>query len=128
LFEKSLWKFSKGWSFTFKPKTVASVFEDSAIQTFNNSQELEIESRVHFANLKLALWGLDFGFASEIMGEGSGALLDVWGTPLGPFSESFEFKKKTELVQISIQVQIYVVGGRAGALPSAPGESLFRQD
>jgi hypothetical protein len=62
------------------------------------------------------------------MGEGSGALLDVCGTLLGPFSESFEFKKKTELVQISIQVQIYVVGGRAGALPSAPGESLFRQD
>jgi hypothetical protein len=32
-----------------------SVFEDSAIQTFNNSQEPEIESRVHFVNLKLAL-------------------------------------------------------------------------
>jgi hypothetical protein len=71
------------------------VFEDSAIQTFNNSRELEIESRVHFTNLKLALWGLDFRFASEFMGEGSGALLDVWGTPLGPFSERFEFKKKT---------------------------------
>jgi hypothetical protein len=62
------------------------------------------------------------------MGEGFGALLEVWGTPLGPFSKSFEFKKKMELVQISIQMQIYVVGGRTGALPSAPGESIFRQD
>jgi hypothetical protein len=62
------------------------------------------------------------------MGEGSGALLEVWGSPLGPFLESFEFKKKTELVQISIQMQIYAVGGRADALPSAPGESVFRQD
>jgi hypothetical protein len=62
------------------------------------------------------------------MGEGFGALLEVWGTPLGPFSESFEFKKKTKLVQISIQMRIYAVGGRAGALPSAPGESVFRQD
>jgi hypothetical protein len=78
------------------------MFEDSAIRTFNNSRGLEIESRVRFANLKLALWGLDFRFTSEFMGEGFGALLEVWGTPLGPFSESFEFKKKTELVQISI--------------------------
>jgi hypothetical protein len=62
------------------------------------------------------------------MGEGSAALLEVWGTPLGPFSESFEFKKKTELVPISIQMQIYAVGGRAGVLPSAPSESVFRQD
>jgi hypothetical protein len=97
LSEKSLQKFSKGQSFTFRPKTATSVFEDSTIRTFNNSRELEIESRVHFANLKQALWGLDFGFACEFMGEGSGALLDVWGTPLGSFSESFEFKK-TELV------------------------------
>jgi hypothetical protein len=59
------------------------------------------------------------------MGEGSGVLLEVWGTP---FSESFEFKKKMELVQISIQMRIYAVGGKAGALPSAPGESVFRQD
>jgi hypothetical protein len=80
----------------------ASVFEDSAIWTFNNSRELEIESRVHFANLKLALWGLDFGFVSEFMAECSRALLKVWGTPLGPFSESFEFKNKMELVQVSI--------------------------
>jgi hypothetical protein len=53
------------------------------------------------------------------MGEGSGALLEVWGTPLGPSSESFKFKNKTELVQISIQMWIYAVGGRADALPSA---------
>jgi hypothetical protein len=33
----------------------ASVFEDSAIRTFNNSRELEIEYRIRFANLKLAL-------------------------------------------------------------------------
>jgi hypothetical protein len=59
------------------------------------------------------------------MGEGSGALLEVWGTPLGPFSESFEFKKKTELVQISIQMRIYNIGGRAGAFPPAPGESVL---
>jgi hypothetical protein len=31
------------------------VFEDSTIQSFNNSRGLEIKSRVHFANLKLAL-------------------------------------------------------------------------
>jgi hypothetical protein len=62
------------------------------------------------------------------MGEGSGALLEVWGTPLGPFSKSFEFKKKTELVQISIQMRIYAAGGRAGVLPLAPDESVFRQD
>jgi hypothetical protein len=62
------------------------------------------------------------------MGEGCGSLLEVWGTPLGPFSESFEFKKKTELVQISIQMRIYAVEGRDDALPLAPGESVFRQD
>jgi hypothetical protein len=33
-----------------------------------------------------------------------------------------------ELAQISIQMQIYVVGGRADALPSTPGESAFKQD
>jgi hypothetical protein len=62
------------------------------------------------------------------MGEGSGALLEVWGTPLGPFSESFEFKKKMELVEILIQMRIYAIEGRADALPSAPGESVFRQE
>jgi hypothetical protein len=62
------------------------------------------------------------------MGEGSGALLKVWGTPLGPFSESFEFMKRMELIQISIKMRIYAVRGRAGALALAPGESVFRQD
>jgi hypothetical protein len=62
------------------------------------------------------------------MGESSGALLKVWGTPLDPFSESFEFKKKMEFVQISIQMRVYAVWGRACVLPSAPGELVFRQD
>jgi hypothetical protein len=51
------------------------------------------------------------------------ALLEVWKASLDPFSGSFGYKGKTELVQISIQ--IYVVGGRADALPSAPGGSAF---
>jgi hypothetical protein len=59
------------------------------------------------------------------MGKGSGALLEVWGTMLGPFSESFLFKKKTELVQILIQMWIYAVGGRVSALPSTPSESVL---
>jgi hypothetical protein len=104
------------------------VFEDSTIQSFNNSRGLEIEFRVHFANLKLALWGLDFEFASGFMGGGSEALLEVWRASLDLFSESFEYKKKTELVQISIQMRVYAVGGRANALPSVPGESVFKQD
>jgi hypothetical protein len=62
------------------------------------------------------------------MGRGSEALLKVWRAPLDLFPESFEYKKKTELVQISIQMRIYVVGGRADVLPSAPGESVFKQD
>jgi hypothetical protein len=62
------------------------------------------------------------------MGGGSEALLEVWRAPLDLFLESFEYKKKTELVQISIQMRIYVVGGRADALPSAPSESVFRKD
>jgi hypothetical protein len=62
------------------------------------------------------------------MDGGSEALLKVWRAPLGLFSESFEYKKKMKLVQISIQMQIYAVGGRADALPSAPGESVFKQD
>jgi hypothetical protein len=69
-----------------------------------------------------------FGFASGFMGGGSEALLNVWRTLLDLFSESFEYKNKTELVQISIQMRIYAVGGRTDALPSAPGESLFKQD
>jgi hypothetical protein len=39
------------------------------------------------------------------------------------FSESFRYKRKTELVQISIR--IYVVGEKTSALPSAPGGSTF---
>jgi hypothetical protein len=62
------------------------------------------------------------------MGGSSKALLEVWRAPLDLFSESFEYKKKMELVQISIQMQIYDVRGRANALPSAPGESVFKQD
>jgi hypothetical protein len=45
------------------------------------------------------------------MGGGSEALLEVWRALLDLFSESFEYKKKIELVQIS-----------------APGESIFKQD
>jgi hypothetical protein len=62
------------------------------------------------------------------MGGGSGALLEVWKTPLDLFSESFEYKKKTELVQIMIQMRIYAIGGRADALSLAPSESVFGQD
>jgi hypothetical protein len=61
------------------------------------------------------------------MGGGSEALLEVWRAPLDLFSKSFEYKKKTELVQISIQMQIYAIGGRADALPSTPGESVFNK-
>jgi hypothetical protein len=39
------------------------------------------------------------------MGGGSEALLEVWRVPLDLFSESFEYKKKTELVQILIQMR-----------------------
>jgi hypothetical protein len=53
------------------------------------------------------------------MGGGSEALLEVWRAPLDLYSENFEYKKKTELVQISIQMRIYAVEGRADALPSA---------
>jgi hypothetical protein len=49
-----LQEFSRGRSFTFRPKTVASGFEDSAIRSFK-IRGLEVESRVHLANLKLAL-------------------------------------------------------------------------
>jgi hypothetical protein len=62
------------------------------------------------------------------MGGGSKVLLEVWWAPLDLFSESFEYKKKMELVQISIQMRIYAIGGRADALPSTPGESIFKQD
>jgi hypothetical protein len=59
------------------------------------------------------------------MDRGSEALLEVWRALLDLFSECFEYKKKMELVQISIQMRIYTVGGRADALPSA---SVFKQD
>jgi hypothetical protein len=49
-----LQEFSRGQSFTFRPKTAASGFEDSAIWSFK-SRGLQVESRVHIANLKLAL-------------------------------------------------------------------------
>jgi hypothetical protein len=62
------------------------------------------------------------------MGGGSGALLEVWKTPLDLFSESFEYKKKTELVQILIQMRIYAIGVRADVLSSAPSELVFGQD
>jgi hypothetical protein len=62
------------------------------------------------------------------MGRGSEALLEVWGAPLGLFSESFKYKRKMKLVQILIQMRIYAIGGRANALPSAPGESVFKHD
>jgi hypothetical protein len=59
------------------------------------------------------------------MGGGSGTLLKIQRTPLDQFPESFEFKQKPELVQISIQTQIDTVGERIDVLPSAPGESAF---
>jgi hypothetical protein len=57
------------------------------------------------------------------MDGGPKALLDVWKASLDLFSESFGYKGKTELVQISIQ--IYAAGEKTGALPSAPGGSTF---
>jgi hypothetical protein len=62
------------------------------------------------------------------MGGGSEALLKVWRVLLDLLLENFEYKKKMELVQISIQTQIYAVGGRANVLPSTPSESVFKQD
>jgi hypothetical protein len=49
-----LQEFSRGQSFTFRPKTAASGFEDSAIWSFK-SRGLKVESRVRLANLKLEL-------------------------------------------------------------------------
>jgi hypothetical protein len=57
------------------------------------------------------------------MDGGPKALLDVWKTSLDLFSESFGYKGKTELVQISIQ--IYAVGEKTGAFPLALGGSTF---
>jgi hypothetical protein len=49
-----LQEFSRGRSFTFRPKTAASGFEDSTIWSFKG-RGLEVESRVHLANVKLEL-------------------------------------------------------------------------
>jgi hypothetical protein len=117
-----LQEFSRGWSFTFRPKMVTSGFEDSAIQSFK-SWGLEVEARVHLVNLKLELWGFDYGFTSGFMDGGPKALLEVWKASLDPFSESFGYKGKKKLVQISIR--IYAVGGKTDALPSAPSGSAF---
>jgi hypothetical protein len=117
-----LQEFSRGQSFPFRPKTAASGFEDSAIRSFK-SRGLEVESRVHLANLKLALWGFDYGFASGFMDGGPKALLEVWKASLDLFSGSFGYKGKTELVQISIQ--IYAIEEKVDVLPAAPGGSAF---
>jgi hypothetical protein len=117
-----LQEFSRGQSFTFRPKTTASGFVDSTIWSFK-SQGLEVESRVRLVNLKLELWGFDYGFASGFMDGGPKALLEVWKVSLNLFSGSFRYKGKMELVQISIQ--IYAVGEETDALPSAPGGSTF---
>jgi hypothetical protein len=57
------------------------------------------------------------------MDGGHKALLEVWKVSLDLFSESFGYKGKTELVQIS--TWIYAVGEKANALPSAPDGSAF---
>jgi hypothetical protein len=49
-----LQEFSRGRSFTSRPKMATSGFEDSAIQSFK-SRGLRVESRVRLTNLKLAL-------------------------------------------------------------------------
>jgi hypothetical protein len=49
-----LQEFSRGQCFTFRQKTAASGFENSAIRSFK-SRGLQVESRVRLANLKLAL-------------------------------------------------------------------------
>jgi hypothetical protein len=50
-------------------------------------------------------------------------LLEVWKASLNLFLGSFRYKGKTELVQISIQIN--AVGGKTDALPSAPSGSTF---
>jgi hypothetical protein len=57
------------------------------------------------------------------MDGGPKALLEVWKASLDPFSGSFGYKGKTELVQISIR--IYAVGEKTDALPSAPSGLAF---
>jgi hypothetical protein len=60
------------------------------------------------------------------MSRGSGALLEVRRTLLDLFPESFVLKQKAELVQISIQTHINIVGERTDVLPLAPSKSDFR--
>jgi hypothetical protein len=50
-------------------------------------------------------------------------LLEVWKASLNLFLGSFRYKGKTELVQISIQIN--AVGEKTDALPSAPSGSTF---
>jgi hypothetical protein len=57
------------------------------------------------------------------MDGGPKALIEVWKASLDLFSESFRYKGKMKLVQISIR--IYAVGEKADALPSTPGGSAF---
>jgi hypothetical protein len=57
------------------------------------------------------------------MDGGPKALLEVWKASLNLFSGSFGYKGKMELVQILIQ--IYAVGEKIDALPSAPGGLTF---
>jgi hypothetical protein len=117
-----LQEFSRGQSFTFKPQMATSGSEDSAIWSFKG-RGLEVESRVHLANLKLELWGFDYGFTSRFMDGGPKALLEVWKASLDLFSGSFGYNGKMKLVQISIW--IYAIGEKTDALPSAPGGSAF---
>jgi hypothetical protein len=117
-----LQEFSRGQSFTFKPKMAASGFEDSAIWSFKN-WGLEVESRVRLANLKLALWGFAYGFASGIMDGGPKVLLEVWKASLDLFSGSFGYKGKTVLVRISIR--IHAAGEKTDALASTHCGSAF---
>jgi hypothetical protein len=75
-------------------------------------------------NLKLALRGFDYGFASGFMDGGPKTSHEVRKASLDLFSGSFGYKGKTELVQISIR--IYAVGEKkADTLPSAPDGSTF---
>jgi hypothetical protein len=57
------------------------------------------------------------------MDGGPKALLEVWKASLNLFLGSFGYKGKMELVQILIQ--IYAVGEKIDALPSAPDGSTF---
>jgi hypothetical protein len=86
-----LQEFSRGQSFTFRPKMAASGLEDSARRSFKN-WGLEAESRVRLANFQLALWGFDYGFTSRFMDGGSKVLLEVWKASLDLFSGSCRWR------------------------------------